>query len=148
MLKQYKKVKPGTLLVVTGKLDPKNHSKFILTKHGRIFVWPVIQDSYDLDISNYVLKDKFSLRNGKAISIDAQYDLDTSEADKFVDRFLSMDKSTIQEEILRIIKVKFENYTLEDLDSTTQNMKARTDEVNQLLFDLGLGKPGFTTVSF
>ena len=143
-VRSIKRPSPLKALVVSGKIDPDNSVAFKIHTEGLVFVWPVIQESYFLDLGNYSIKQNFKVTasNGvnSSVEVEAFVKPNKENLPRIVGDYFDASKSKIEvsiaEEIEMLIKGVISQSNLE-AGSKVQLITEIKEKVNLFLVEKG-----------
>lgn len=153
-LKSYKKPSPGKALIVHGKMDPSDSVPYKIYTSKPVFVWPVIQQSYFLELDAYSVTD-----NVKAVDLDhktndIKYGIelspDKNNLDTLVSKYFGKQKGEIekslQQSITLLIEQKIAETTIDKNKSAIiQELK---QSINEKVEEYGFQKTELIKITF
>ncbi|MBN4071486.1 flotillin family protein, partial [Crocinitomix catalasitica] len=130
MFKRFKRVPPGKVMVIFGKMqDGSSSNKYLL--NGAAFIWPIIQDYTYLDLTpinmKIDLKGAFSKENIR-VDVSAKFtsgiSTDPEKLDNAVERLLGLDTEQIvsitEDLLMGQFRMVIANLKPEELSSTNE----------------------------
>ena len=139
-IRQYKRSTPTKALIVYGKLDPHDSIPFKIYNSKSVFVWPIIQKFYYLDLSSFSINTEFdsTFMSGEKlqIKIEAQINPDTLELEKLVNHYFKKTKNEIEKDVQRSIELQVQNITSTstyDADNKRELLNEIAKSVNELI---------------
>lgn len=156
MISRYKLPTIAEAIIVYGKIDPKDIDKFKIHTKGGVFIWPVIQKFYKLQLDEYKFSGKFNAKDtaGREITvtIDTQCKPDLNKLDVLVHENFLKSKAEIQkkiaEQIVFLVKHKMPELHMSD---EVKRMNKRIfreviTDINSLLIQQGFNKSNPTNI--
>jgi len=133
-LSRFKRVKPDTVLIVYGKVDPDNKEEFKIYHSGGVFVWPVIQKYEFLHTGNYTLRTEFSIASHGHLKVEIRTVIkpDLSQVSGFVKKHFALSKSEIESQTTALIKLRSEDF----LQSRSYDQSDRSELLALLRLEL------------
>lgn len=152
-IRQYRRSRPNSIIVVHGKIDASSMKSFKIVEKGNVFVWPVIQDDYRLDIDKYDFINHVSCVDEANKALNVRYEItskpDRSKLQSFVEEFFGKDKQEIIAEVNKIIGRKISEQ-IGNKRISEENVKAISISLNarctELLREIGFAEPTYINV--